>query len=487
MVTAAGRTARWSPVSGTTSPRQPGPLAPPPVPRRPAAPPVPAASGPVPRPIPAAGRVPAPMSARPPRSGADSDAEAMTLPRRSRADRRREGLLPPGEDPLRRWTTDGRRSGSPALPAAGRRRTDPPGPALSPADVPTSASLPATGPAASDDAGWGRQGSGPAAPSAAPRAAAPAPARYPAAGPVPSRRSSDARAAGHLPREGVAPRTTSLPFTPGPPTPAPGSGQPLLDGLRGALPAPAGDRVPRAVPEAVAAVTPRTPAPPVVTARPAARGAASGRGAVPPPVAAAGPADQPPPRAGAPEQVAGPPSSSVGGRAAARLERQAAEAAARRSGRRGSRAAAPGPGGSARDAGPGRGAPPRTIQLLLGMVVVALVVLGVWSFQSPRTQEAAAQTDTGTSAPVSPAAPTAVDAGPSEAAPSDAAPEPRCGCPSPCSTARASAAWPPTSAAGSAPPDGRSTHRAPTARPTSRSAPSSTPTGTRSSRRRPTS
>ncbi|MCZ2830096.1 LytR C-terminal domain-containing protein [Modestobacter sp. VKM Ac-2986] len=93
----------------------------------------------------------------------------------------------------------------------------------------------------------------------------------------------------------------------------------------------------------------------------------------------------------------------VGGRAAARLERQAAEAAARKSA--GRRTAPPAtPAGSR---GPGReddvdtpGAPRRAVQGVLGVVVIALVVLGVWSFTSPQTSEIAAQT-TVPSAPAS--------------------------------------------------------------------------------------
>jgi hypothetical protein len=46
----------------------------------------------------------------------------MTLPRTSRADRRREGLLPSGEDPLLRRTPPRPAGGLP--PGGGRRRTD---------------------------------------------------------------------------------------------------------------------------------------------------------------------------------------------------------------------------------------------------------------------------------------------------------------------------------------------------------------------------
>ena len=84
----------------------------------------------------------------------------------------------------------------------------------------------------------------------------------------------------------------------------------------------------------------------------------------------------------------------VGGRAALRLERQAAEAARKKGGKRG-------PDGPPENRGPGRDAAPaeeparrprRAVQGLLGVVVIALVVLGVWSFTSPSTNETAAQT-----------------------------------------------------------------------------------------------
>ncbi|MCW2536224.1 MAG: LytR cell envelope-related transcriptional attenuator, partial [Modestobacter sp.] len=97
----------------------------------------------------------------------------MTMPRRSRAERRREGSLPAGEDPLLRRPPAAGRPGPAVPPMTGRRRTDQPGPAPSPADVPTSATLSATGGAtrAGQDAGPSRA---PVAPSAG-RAAAAAP------------------------------------------------------------------------------------------------------------------------------------------------------------------------------------------------------------------------------------------------------------------------------------------------------------------------
>ena len=303
----------------------------------------------------------------------------------------------------------------------GRRRTDQPGPAPSPADVPTSATLSATGGAtrAGRDAGRSRA---PVAPSAG---------RAAAAAPSPAVR---------------APRTTSLPFTPGPPTPSPELEQLVADehlDRPAAASAPAAGRAagptawtPAAPPPAPApAARPgRTPA-----AAPDRRGPAAERETTAlPPLAWDDEPGEAPLREGAPERVPGPVSGPVGGRAAARLERQAAEAAARKGGRRGSTAAGrpahPGappappapPAGPDREPGPGRqrgqGVPRRTVQLALATVVVALVVLGVWSFTSPRTQETSAQTPAATAAPTSSAAPSA-EASPSlEATPSVPAP-----------------------------------------------------------------
>jgi hypothetical protein len=58
----------------------------------------------------------------------------------------------------------------------------------------------------------------------------------------------------------------------------------------------------------------------------------------------------------------------------------------------------------------GPGAPRRAVQLLLATVVVALVVLGVWSFTSPRTRETSAGSPADVSA-------TATSAPPVEATP----------------------------------------------------------------------
>jgi hypothetical protein len=97
----------------------------------------------------------------------------------------------------------------------------------------------------------------------------------------------------------------------------------------------------------------------------------------------------------------------VGGRAAARLERQAAEAARKKSGRRSGPPAKPeaaaqsGPGReSDSPAGPRR-APRRAVQGLIAMVVIAVGVLGFWSFNSPGTEETSAQAPVTSSAPAS--------------------------------------------------------------------------------------
>ncbi|HEX2074659.1 MAG TPA: LytR C-terminal domain-containing protein [Geodermatophilus sp.] len=93
----------------------------------------------------------------------------------------------------------------------------------------------------------------------------------------------------------------------------------------------------------------------------------------------------------------GPSTGVVGGRAAFRAERQAAEAERRRAGRRaGGSATADDPHGDRRSGAR------RTAVLLLAMSVVALLVLGVYSFTSPNTQETA-QTRPVESTPSAPA------------------------------------------------------------------------------------
>lgn len=371
----------------------------------------------------------------------------MTMPRRTRAERRREGSLPAGEDPMLRRPQPGVARPGPVPPAVGRRRNDQPGPSPFPADVPTSATRSTPAPTR------GAQDAGPERPPVTSRPAASARggraedrAARAAAGTFPNRRAGDARGAdGRQPaRAAAAPRTTNLPLTPGPPTPVPENEQArpddVLDGVAGrpapghtAQPAP-GHTVQPAPGHTVPPAPTHTVPPAAASEWPAGVRLDPARGGVPvagPRGPSAGPArvrtdDDVPTEVsaghdggGVPELVAGPPSGPVGGRAAARLERQAAEAAQRRSGRRGGSASGEGgrrsvpvaPVGSGEDT-PRPGTPRRAVQLVLATVVVALVVLGVWSFTSPQTQEAATQSPAGTSAPASGTAP-AVDAGPS--------------------------------------------------------------------------
>jgi hypothetical protein len=123
----------------------------------------------------------------------------------------------------------------------------------------------------------------------------------------------------------------------------------------------------------------------------------------------------------------------VGGRAAVRAERQAAEAARKKAGKR-APSGAPESTGARPVPEPAEhqrpGAPRRAVQGLLGVVVVALVVLGVWSFTSPAAEEASArnpvQSPVTSSAPAAPATPeaTAPEAAvpPVEEAPAPAGP-----------------------------------------------------------------
>jgi hypothetical protein len=169
---------------------------------------------------------------------------------------------------------------------------------------------------------------------------------------------------------------------------------------------------------------------PTAVARPVAGPAPRPGRAAPQPVTEVTEQAEAPVREGAPERVPGPASGPVGGRAAARIERQAAEAASRKSGRRGGApAAAPGrpggpggPTGPGRDAAPaGRGTPRRAVQLALATVVTALVVLGVWSFTSPRTEVTSARSPAA-SAPASSAAAVSDPASSAAASPSRSAP-----------------------------------------------------------------
>ncbi|NDI48858.1 LytR C-terminal domain-containing protein [Goekera deserti] len=107
-----------------------------------------------------------------------------------------------------------------------------------------------------------------------------------------------------------------------------------------------------------------------------------------------------------------PTSAPAQGRAALRAERQAAEAARKRSGRRGTRTAADDPptdpggvragdvvsgsrpggprSGEVRTTPPARHTPQSAARVLVAVVLVALIVLGAWSFLSPATQPSSA-------------------------------------------------------------------------------------------------
>ncbi|HEV7870912.1 MAG TPA: LytR C-terminal domain-containing protein [Modestobacter sp.] len=346
--------------------------------------------------------------------GTDADANAETMPRRSRAERRREGLLPAGEDPLLR-----RRQEAPPRPAAGpppgggRRWSDqaeadlpvPPGPG-----VPTTA-RPAVGRSAADRAADVPPGSltpsprlhdsGPQPLVRAGRASWPVQTRQDRSAPAPSRAAGRTRPGPPTPSPDrrPSPSATGSPWIAGPLTSlAPVAGPPPAP-LTSPAPVTGPPSGPATVFDPISAppVSPRTGERP--TPGPSRRpvdGARSGSSSVQVATPVAAPATDAirhdAPRGDAPPRVPGPASGPVGGRAAARLERQAAEAAARRNGRRGSTAAAA--SGLPRrtpDAPRGTepaGAPRRAVQLVLAMVVVALVVLGVWSFTIPRAQEA---------------------------------------------------------------------------------------------------
>jgi hypothetical protein len=123
----------------------------------------------------------------------------------------------------------------------------------------------------------------------------------------------------------------------------------------------------------------------------------------------------------APVPVRGPASGPVGGRAAVRAERQAADMARRKAAKRNG---TPIPDALADDEDEPR-RPRRVVQGLIAMTVVALGVLGVYSFVSPDTKDAASQSgadaaDTITAPPsdVLPALPTT----PTEVEPVVAAP-----------------------------------------------------------------
>ncbi|WP_409331012.1 LytR C-terminal domain-containing protein [Trujillonella humicola] len=333
-----------------------------------------------------------------------------TTPGRSRADRRRDGLLDAGIDPGRRPA----RAARPGAPEPGRA---PGAPARPPAVArPAAASSPRQRPSE-----------------------APAPSRPPAGRPAVA---APAVAAAQAARPVAGPSTTVAPFravpSPGP-TEHPSAPLPDVPGAgwdRGWLdePSVAPEVPPTVVPAAEPAAEPaapsrRAPSAPVPSqgnpayrdwTRPSGQGAApattaipdrdAGRGRRDAPVADAVPGtvvpdavpgtvvpDVPPagadggvaeqPRDRVRDDAGGAHTGVVGGRAALREERRAAEDERRREARRHGvahvRARVPG----TEDDEP-RPARRRGVAALLAVVVVALVVLGVYSFASPQTQPA---------------------------------------------------------------------------------------------------
>ena len=381
-----------------------------------------------------------------PSTGPESDG-AMTMPRSSRADRRRDGLLPSGEDPMIRRPGPRPAGGPP--PGGGRRRTDldpsaapgrppltgerrqlPPAgslPRQSPAGQSPNRRLPAAPlpaaplPAASLPAASQPAASLPAAslpteqspvvrtprPAASPAISGPmtaavAPAAAAPRRPVPpAGRSASAAVPGQdVVRPAVAPETTGMPSWAADPAPIPLD---MTQRVSGAVPAEspwgASAASPAAEPApAVDRATPVRSAP----LRPARSAAAE---------LLLDPATD--------EQDAAPAAESrsrrpvdvpVGGRAAARLERQAAEAARKKAGGRRTGPpdrgealpAATGPGRDVdADADPPR-APRRLAQGLIAVVVIAVAVLGFWSFTTPKAQEVSSESPAPSSSPVAP-------------------------------------------------------------------------------------
>jgi hypothetical protein len=200
-------------------------------------------------------------------------------------------------------------------------------------------------------------------------------------------------------RPDVAPRTTGMPSwaaEPGPPALAPD----VTQRVSAVAPAESVRGSSTAATVAGSATPIRAPQSPARSGTPAA-----GRVAPAPRVVHDRPAPEP-----APEPARNPAEVPVGGRAAARLERQAAEAARKKSGRRSGPPARPegstqnGPGRDDVPAGAPRRAPRRAVQGLVAVVVVAVGVLGFWSFTSPETQETSAQSPATSSAPAPSAA-----------------------------------------------------------------------------------
>ena len=349
----------------------------------------------------------------------------MTMPRTSRADRRREGLLPPGEDPIRplgprpvagpppaggRRRTDRDPGAAPGLPPATGERRRPPAaqtPPPSAGDLPTQLSplarpaqpAPQVRPAPSGPmtsvAAAGSSAAGRPVPPPARRDDVP-PARRSSAPGTEAARTDPARtdAARTDPARTDAARTDPGPVTTGMPLWAAAAAAPahlpldVTQRVSGAVPAESAWGAASAAP---VAVTPaRAPQDPPSPARAVAAGPETAEPTAEPETETDLVADPAPER----RRVDVP----VGGRAALRLERQAAEAARKKAGgRRTAPSARPEPAAS----GPGRDAdadeqPRRTsrrvVQGLVALVLVAGGVLGFWSYTSPRTQDASTQT-----------------------------------------------------------------------------------------------
>jgi len=427
------------------------------------------------------------------------DDELTTLGRRTRAERRRDGLLPRSEDPIAGRGPGADPSGQPdprppaqagprtyvtGIPAVGPRDTAPPvsrgpsgpPPPLRPASPPT-AQQPGAGPATpsadrSPDGAPATRGLPTPPPPAREQGAPPVtrglPTPAPPVGPGtdggprtggPSTGGPSTTVdplPGHRPPAGRAPGapadrtpgTTGLPSwatAPGPPTPAPGPtsgpGPGATRSGRGTPPPPlptydGPERRSAERPGAVPAAGDRRAAPPLpsydgperrVADRPDAVPAEGDRrGARTHSIPERPPLSGPARPAGAPAATAGPgtgpqgrsaePGSGetgvIGGRAASRAERQAVDAALRREERRqGISTIPPLPEDGRRGS---RG----LVAALVAVVVIALVLLGFWSFQRPG-EESAAATPTPTS---SSAAATSTPAEQTTAAPTTTAP-----------------------------------------------------------------
>jgi hypothetical protein len=254
-----------------------------------------------------------------------------------------------------------------------------------------------------------------AAPAAASAGRAlPPSARRDTAPPAPSA-TVDGPPAGARPVVGPdgAPHTTGMPSwasEPGPPTPPPHDVTQRVAGIvpaesawgasTSAVTAPGGPATPARAPQAPA--RPVRSGPPSVPAP-----ARNAPVPAPAPTARVAPERAAPEPAVEPEPVRNRAEIPVGGRAAARLGRQAAEAAREKSGRRSAppaKSEGPAQRGPGRDAEPAtepRRTPRRVVQGLVAVVVVAVGVLGFWSFASPGAEETSAQTPVTSSAPAS--------------------------------------------------------------------------------------